>query len=554
MERLQQFFSSNYMAPHGFCFMWMPEILWLHVIADILIALSYFSIPLALWRFAKKRPDIPFNKVFVLFATFITLCGLTHVFGIFVLWKPYYGIEGLLMLATGIVSAATAILVWRILPAAMTLPSPSELAQMNNRLSRAYEETEKQVHERTAELEAANAELIAARRKADEASRAKTEFLANMSHEIRTPMNVVAGLANILSESRPLTDKQKKYIDTMRNSADALMSLLDDLLDIARIEADQYRLDKVPTNLARLVGEAVSIMEVRANEKNLAIEFQVADDALFRQAYLADPKRCRQIVFNLCMNAIKFTEKGVVTVRLARERNTVQGGDNIVLTVADTGIGILPEKQQVIFEKFVQADNSINRKHGGTGLGLAITKTLVEQMNGAIAVTSTVDKGSVFTITLPMEQASIDPAATLPATPALAPVQIERNVSLKKKILLVEDYEPNVLVASVFLDQHGYDYEVATNGIKAVERFKQGGLDLILMDVQMPGKNGWDATTDIRAYEQANNLSAIPIIGMTAHAYIEDQKNCLRVGMNDYISKPYTADDMVAKIRAHLKS
>lgn len=554
MERLHQFFSSNYMAPHGFCFMWMPEILWLHIVADILIALSYFSIPLALWRFAKKRPDIPFNKVFVLFATFITLCGLTHLFSIFVLWQPYYGIQGLLMLATGIVSAATAILVWRILPAAMTLPSPSELSQMNNRLSRAYEETEKQVHERTAELEAANAELVAARQKADEASRAKTEFLANMSHEIRTPMNVVVGLANILSESRPLTVKQEKYIDTMRNSADALMSLLDDLLDIARIESDQYRFEKVPTNLARLVGEAVSIMEVRANEKNLAIDFEIADEVLFHQAYMADPKRCRQIVFNLCMNAIKFTEKGAVTVRLAREGGTVQGFDNIVLTVTDTGIGIVPEKRQVIFEKFVQADNSINRKHGGTGLGLAITKTLVEQMNGTIAVTSAVDEGSVFIINLPMEQASTEPASAPSETSAPRPAQIEKDVSLKKKILLVEDYEPNVLVASVFLDQHGYDYEVATNGIDAVERFKQGGLDLILMDVQMPGKNGWDATTDIRDYEQAKNLTAIPIIGMTAHAYIEDQKNCLRVGMNDYISKPYTADEMVSKIRAHLKS
>jgi signal transduction histidine kinase/CheY-like chemotaxis protein len=552
-ERLHQFFSSNFMAPHGFCFMWLPEILWLHVLADSLIALSYFSIPLALWRFAKKRPDIPFNKIFILFATFITLCGLTHVFGIFVLWKPYYGIEGLLMLATGLVSAATAILVWKILPSAMTLPSPSELAVMNQKLSNAYEEIEKKVQERTSELEATNTELIMARQKADEASQAKSEFLANMSHEIRTPMNVVVGLSNILSNSENLSDKERKYVRTLQGSADALLSLLDDLLDIAKIETNQYRLEFAKFDLVKAVVEAVSIMEVRASEKGLDLTLRIHDSAMQGQYYVGDAKRLRQMLFNLCTNAIKFTEKGSINVTLGRQKGSDDRTDIVLVDVADTGIGIAPEKQGVIFEKFVQADNSINRKFGGTGLGLAITKTLVEQMGGAISVKSNIGEGSTFSLQIPMQRTESDDLDGKPSETSIAAFEAPVRNSAGK-ILLVEDYEPNALVASVFLETAGYQYEVASDGIEAVQKYKAGNVDLILMDVQMPGKNGWEATEEIRRYEAASGLAQVPIIGMTAHAYAVDFDRCVKAGMNDYITKPYGSDDLIGKIRKLLNN
>ena len=551
MERLYQFFSDNYMAPHGFCFMWLPEILWLHVAADLLIAIAYFSIPLALWRFARRRPDMPFNRLFILFATFITLCGLTHLFGILVLWKPYYGIEGLLMLATGIVSATTAVLVWRILPSAIMLPSPSQLAEMNERLSRTYEETERQVQDRTRELQDANVKLEEERRRADEASQAKSEFLANMSHEIRTPMNVVLGLAKILSEGEPLSDRQKKYLETLDVSAKSLLALIDDLLDIARIESNTQSITYVPVNITDIARETVDILEVRAQEKGLRMQMVLEDPGLAAHWHRADPKRLRQILYNLCGNAIKFTKAGGITVALSRDSSTpVREG--IILRVSDTGIGIAPAEQGRIFEKFVQVDPSLNREYGGTGLGLAITKMLIDQMGGAISLESELGKGSTFTVVLPLERAE-KPASKAVAVDSAQdkPVQVS---GAGPKILLVEDYEPNILVATVFLEQAGFSYEIARDGLGAVEKRREGSFDAILMDVQMPLRNGWDATRDIRAYESENGLRPIPVIGMTAHAFKEDIDRCLESGMNDYIAKPYTADDLIEKLRHWTKS
>ncbi len=553
MERISQFFSDRFMAPHGFCLLWLPEILWLHVIANAVIALAYFSIPLALWHFARRRPDMPFQKVFILFAAFITLCGLTHVFGILVMWKPYYGIEGLVMLATGIVSAFTAVLVWKILPAAIKLPSPAELAEMNNQLSRSYEETEQLVRKRTAELETANKNLHEAREKADKASLAKTEFLANMSHEIRTPMNVVLNLAEILKTSGPLTDKQEKYIDTLKTSADSLLSLIDDLLDIAKIESNRYEIEKIPFNIYNLTSETAAIMEVRANQKDLGFSLEIKDDIFKNRQHIGDPKRLRQILFNLCSNAIKFTDKGHIAISLERGAGSNNLNDNIILSVSDTGIGIDAAHQEKIFEKFVQADSSISRRYGGSGLGLAIVRNFVERMNGELFLDSAPGKGSVFKLRLPMKVVT-EAAVESHAAPSPAKADHAHSYGRGKKILLAEDYEPNVLVASVFLEQNGYICDIASNGDEAVEKYKDKSYALILMDVQMPGKNGWEATEEIRRYERDRDLPPVRIVGMTAHAYAADYDRCIQAGMDDYISKPYTEADLIRKVRTLLAS
>lgn len=547
MERVSQFFSDRFMAPHGFCLLWLPEIVWLHVVSNAVIALAYFSIPLALWTFAKKRPDMPFNKIFILFASFITLCGLTHVFGILVLWKPYYGIEGLVMLLTGIVSATTAFLVWKILPAAIKLPSPAELAEMNKQLSLSNEETERLVRERTEELETANRQLHDAREKADQASSAKTEFLANMSHEIRTPMNVVTNLADILGASGPLTEQQALYVRTLKSSADSLLSLIDDLLDIAKIESNRYDVEKIPFSVYQITTETAAIMEVRATAKGLSFTLDVEDDLLKDRLHLGDPKRFRQILLNLCSNAIKFTERGGITISLSRASGSNAQNDTIIVSVADTGIGIAEGNQDKIFEKFIQADSSITRRYGGTGLGLPIAQTFAEKMGGKITLSSEVGVGSVFTLHLPLKVSADTakaPTARLPDTPIKS-----ASYGHGKRILLAEDYEPNVLVASIFLEQSGYLCDVASNGHEAIEKYKSKSYALILMDVQMPGKNGWETTEEIRRYETSKDLPPVPIIGMTAHAYAADYDRCIQAGMSDYISKPYTAEDLIRKIR-----
>lgn len=376
--------------------------------------------------------------------------------------------------------------------------------------------------------------IIAARNAAEAANIAKTEFLANMSHEIRTPMNAVIGLSNILALSQPLTAKQKDFIKTLQMSADSLLALINDLLDIAKIEANTVELEQVPFSLTQLIQEVISIMAVRVKEKGLT--FSMDGEYIHNRMFIGDPTRIRQIMVNLCSNAIKFTESGSIHINVTSADIHQPGMEMIAIVVKDTGIGIAPEKLETIFEKFVQADSSINRKYGGTGLGLAITKTLTEIMGGTIQADSVPGSGSTFTITIPLTVATDQDVRS--ADQSLSAV-LQNTAHYQKTILLVEDYAPNVLVASTFIEEFGYRCDVASNGLEAIEKRKSGQYAVILMDVQMHGMNGMEATTLIREYEHQKNLQPISIIGMTAHALAGDRERCLACGMDDYISKPF---------------
>ena len=387
-------------------------------------------------------------------------------------------------------------------------------------------------------------ELMDAKEYAEAASIAKSEFLANMSHEIRTPMNAVIGLANILAVSQPLTQQQREFIKTLQISADALLSLINDLLDIAKIEARTVELESVPFSLTQLIEEVVSMMGVRVKEKGM--ELFVDSTCAEAHVYLGDPLRMRQIILNLCSNAVKFTESGKIEIIVKCETTKLPDTDTICIIVKDTGIGIAQDKLDIIFQKFMQADTSINRKYGGTGLGLAITKTLVELMQGTIAVESNPGKGSAFTVCLPLKVA--DRAIAKSANNSLHLSAGITPLSIRPKILLVEDYAPNIMVARTFLDLFGYDTDTAHNGLEAIEKFKAGKYALILMDIQMHGMNGWDATRHIRNYEQANRLEKTPIMGMTAHALSGDRERCLGAGMDDYIAKPFNPEELQSRL------
>ena len=405
LDSIRDFFNSESFMPHGHCFLYQPDILWLHVISDSLILLAYYSIPVALVYFASRRPDMPYRHLFLLFGLFIFLCGTTHVFEIWVLWYPDYGPEGLVKALTALASISTAFVIWSLMPQLLSLPSPSQLQRMNDDLQITYRQVEQRVNERTAELAEANQKLSAAYQTAEKANQAKTDFLANMSHEIRTPMHVVLGLAGVLSRSDPLSPKQKEYVGTLKLSAESLLELITDLLDISKIESEAIVLDRIEFNLQHLMREIVTMLSVKAKEKNISLSLEF-DNAL-EENFIGDPNRLRQVLINLIGNAIKFTEKGGVQVQMKAEPDTTAGHKNIRIRVIDSGIGIPEYKQSMVFEKFTQADSSVNRKYGGTGLGLTIAKSLIELMGGSISLESSLGQGSVFTVHLPLSPAEM---------------------------------------------------------------------------------------------------------------------------------------------------
>ncbi|MDI1227605.1 MAG: ATP-binding protein [bacterium] len=382
--------------------------------------------------------------------------------------------------------------------------------------------------------------LVHERDRAEAANTAKSEFLANMSHEIRTPMNAIYGLSQILGASKPLTAKQEQYINTLQTSANSLLALINDLLDISKIEASSVELERIPFNLAQLVNDVSSIISVQAKLKQLRVVIEGNLD--YSSVYVGDPTRLRQVLTNLCSNAVKFTHKGSITIVIDEDGIDARGMRRVMLAVRDTGIGVTKEQIDTIFQKFVQADNSITRKYGGSGLGLAISKRLIEIMGGSITVDSVPGSGSTFTVTLPLQPGSPEDSRHAP----LALTTRKNAAPARGRVLLVEDNFPNVLVAGTFLEEFGYSFDVASNGHHALEQLQSQYYDAVLMDVQMPKMNGWDTTRAIRELELRDSL---PVIGMTAHALSGDRERCMDAGMDDYICKPFDPNELRTKLK-----
>ncbi len=410
----------------------------------------------------------------------------------------------------------------------------SKLKKAEKKLHRYRENLEETVHQRTSEL-------ILARDAAQAANKAKTVFLANMSHELRTPLNAILGFSAMMRKDPLLPESEQQKIDIINRSGEHLLSLINDVLEMAKIEAGRVQLENRPFDLGAIVRDTTDMMEVRAQSKGLSL--LIDQSSVFPSYIFGDEARLRQILINLLGNAIKFTQQGSITLRLGTRQKKVA---HLLIEVEDTGIGISPEDQQHIFEPFVQlGEHGINK---GSGLGLTITHQFVQMMDGNINLQSELDKGSIFTIELPLQEASEEDISkpdqiTTGSVSRLAAGQPEY------RILIVEDQRDNQLLLSKLMQSVGLQVKMAENGEQAVQLFQSWQPHFIWMDRRMPVMDGMQATQHIR---QLPNGKQVKIIALTASAFDEERNEVLAIGMDDFVRKPFRASEIYDCLSKHL--
>lgn len=384
--------------------------------------------------------------------------------------------------------------------------------------------------------------LIKAKEKETQANKAKDDFLSTMSHEIRTPLNAVIGISYLLLSDNP-KDEQLENLNTLKYSSEHLLGLVNDILDFSKIESGALELEESSFNIEHIIDSLQSIFRARAEEKN--IRFTIKKDDLLPDAVIGDSTRISQILTNLISNAIKFTNQGkvVLDIEVAHQAETHVELD---FCVKDTGIGISAEKKHKIFNPFVQANSDTTRKYGGTGLGLAICKRLLEKMNSKLVLESAIGHGSTFSFSLKLEVGTAKKLPTYSSSLAVYP-----NMT-GIKVLVVEDHKVNIMVIKQFLQRWDVSYDIAENGQIAVDKAAENNYDLVLMDIQMPVMNGYDATKAIRNSSNINNQS-IPIYALSASTGKDTKKEVQKYGMNGHISKPFDPKELYQTLQRVVK-
>jgi signal transduction histidine kinase/CheY-like chemotaxis protein len=404
-------------------------------------------------------------------------------------------------------------------------------------LATSFNEMTGKLDQNVTALKRSEEELKISKEIAEQAVVVKSNFLANMSHEIRTPMNAVIGFTNLL-ETTQLDERQQEFVHAIKVSGKSLMTIINDILDYSKIESGKIVIEQIPFSIREIFESLLILLQPKSTEKKL--ELALYTEKSVPQIVMGDPTRLMQILLNLCDNALKYTARGGNIEVSAKAMQENEKAVTIQFSVKDTGIGIAADKQALIFERFTQANASSTRIHGGTGLGLSIVKNLVELQNGFVSVESEEGEGSTFSFVLTYPK----PLAKKEAVEPVMQTQWPKEEGGGLRILLVEDNPMNQSLGVHVLRKFGFEPEIAVNGKVAVEKLQQKKFDLVLMDIQMPEMDGYQATTYIR-----NELkSPVPIVALTAHAMNGEREKCLGLGMDDYISKPFNPKELHEKI------
>jgi len=567
-----------------------PTLMMVMALSNASIALSYFSIPVFLLVFVRKRTDLPFSWIVVTFGGFILACGATHVSHMLGLWWKVDAWQALLDLACAAASAATAIILWPILPRLLAIPSPAALRVVNraleeektrlehtrDELRQAYAGIEARVAERTEELALANLsleaevserrrieaelrqnrdqleakvtartrELETAKRAAEAANEAKSTFLANMSHELRTPMNAIVGFSEIL-ESQIREPRQNGYLARIRTSGGVLLQLINDLLDLSKIEAGKMDLNFRPGSVGRLIEEINQMFAYKLAEKSLILQAELSPG--LPASLLIDEARLRQVLVNLVGNAVKFTPSGSVTVAAWVEHPREGGLPDLHVTVTDTGIGIPADFLEALFQPFEQHREAQAAGFGGTGLGLSISRQLVTAMNGTLSVESTVGVGSTFSVVL--REVEVPEPGWDPEGPAETDSFDFGAVTFgKARILIVDDIDFNRDLIRTYYDGYGFELFEAADGLEAVERARQCLPDLVLLDMRMPVQDGFETAALLKADA---DLGRIPVVAVTASVPERDHAR-EKAAFDGFLMKPLRRAELIRCTMEHL--